>query len=187
MNEQNSRKRKNDRLMTVSLCIFTIVILMNVSSYGEDTAASEKLSEQFRFIEYYIGDWKSAPEDPLLKQYPQLKDRIAQRFEWGTQKSMIQIFEGLPKDGDDSKATLEGSLIWNPVERKFKFIACNCLYGFYFEGEYVPMDQNRFQRIYTVYYPEKQGINPGAGDRRMDPKISRNLSAVGQQSHRSHT
>ncbi len=104
-------------------------------------------------LSYYIGTWGPNLDQPMVKRNPKMKDYKVIDFSWGSNKKVIISRTGI-NSNQGGKISSEGIITYNPNTKKIVWLEYQIDNEILFEGEYTILDNNKVQRVYTVYYAE---------------------------------
>ncbi len=113
----------------------------------------QKSKNPLEQLSYYIGTWGAPVGHPMVKKNPKLKDLKVIDFEWGHHKKVIWSKTGIYTD-EKKEVFSEGMITYNPNNKKIVWLEYQIDNEILFEGEYKILDENKVQRVYTVYYAE---------------------------------
>ncbi len=104
-------------------------------------------------LSYYIGIWGPPPGHPIAVKNPKMKDLKVIDFAWGKDKKVIWSKTGFYSN-QKKEVFSEGMITYNPNTKKIVWLEYQIDNELLFEGEYIPLGNNKFQRVYTVYYAQ---------------------------------
>ncbi len=126
------------------------VVIDKNTFYGKK--ASKGRATSLLDLEFLIGDWKFHPDDPYVKKFPDLKDRILYRYSWtNPDKKVMRWIEAFPVGQEDARGT-EGTIIFNPTSGYPEMLAYEMREDFLFNGHIELKGQQQFVLHNQIYY-----------------------------------
>ena len=114
---------------------------------------AQSLENPLEKLSYYIGVWGPPNNDPMIKRDPKMINLKVIDFQWGAFKRVILSRTGLFSN-DTNQVFSEGIITYNPNTKKIVWLEYQIENEILFEGEYIVLEENKIQRVYTVYYAE---------------------------------
>jgi len=116
-------------------------------------ACAQNQENPLEQLSFYIGTWGLPSDIPMMKKNPKMKDFKVIAFEWGKDNRVIRSTTGIFSDAEKDIHS-EGMITYNPTIKKIVWLEYQIMNEILFEGEYIPLEDNIVQRVYTVYYPD---------------------------------
>ncbi|MEQ8424030.1 MAG: hypothetical protein RIA63_04920 [Cyclobacteriaceae bacterium] len=132
---------------------FPILFLSFALSIATGTNAQTHPSDPLRAFDYYMGTWVLPSNHPAVKRSPKFANFQVIDFRWGGEKKLIHSATGIVSQNENTPFS-EGIISINPRTKKIVWLEYQYDGDLLFEGEYVYLENNVLQRLYTVHYAE---------------------------------
>ncbi|MDJ0646462.1 MAG: hypothetical protein QNJ57_10820 [Flavobacteriaceae bacterium] len=116
------------------------------------TSVAQTQENRLEQLSFYIGTWGLPSDGLMMQKNPKMKDYKVIDLEWGAHKKVIVSRTGIYNENGEEIHS-EGIITFNPNNNKLVWLEYQIENEILFEGEYVYIENNQVQRIYTVHYP----------------------------------
>lgn len=131
-------------------------VLSNIQEFkriGENSLTNNKSTEDLSFL---IGDWKFDANDPYVKKYPDLAEKIIYRYSYtNPDKKVVKWIEAFNENDENTRGT-EGIITFNPTTKQNEFIAYEKHGELVFNGAFKVNGRKSFTKTYTIFYGNKK-------------------------------
>jgi len=135
--------------MKIRTLVFLITML---ALFCKDDLKAQTNQNPLEQLSFYMGSWGLPSDIPMMKKNPKMKDFKVIDFQWGKDKRVIWSRTGIFSESEKDIHS-EGMITYNPTTEKMVWIEYQIQNEILFEGEYMALENNIVQRVYTVFYP----------------------------------